>query len=78
MWQALGGTGVSLVSVPEHAGYGGGDTPSLSEEKKKEQEEKGITVLICAHALSGVERSISRKFGGISRVEIIAKPRQHG
>jgi len=72
LWEALQGMRVTLVSVPEHAGYSGGDAPSLSEKKKKEQEERGIKVLICAHALSGVERSITNKFGGTSRVEIIA------
>ena len=72
LWQALEGAGVSLVSVPEHAGHSGGDAPSLSEDKRKEQEDKGIKVLICAHALSGVERSITNKLGGVSRVEIIA------
>ena len=29
-------------------------------------------MLICSHVLSGVERSITKKFGGVSRVEIIA------
>ena len=72
LWEALQGMGVTLVSVPEHAGYRGGDVPSLSHEKRKEQEDKDIKVLICAHALSGVSRSITSKFGGISHVEIIA------
>ena len=72
VWEALQGTGVTLVSVPEHAGYAGGDAPSVSADQRKEQEAKGIKVLICAHALSGVERSITNKFGGVSRVEIIA------
>jgi len=33
---------------------------------------KGIRTLIGSHALSGVGRSISNKFGGVSHVEIIA------
>ena len=44
----------------------------IAPEKKREQEEKGIQVLICAHALSGVGRSITKKFGGITPTEIIA------
>jgi len=72
LWEALHGTGATLVSVPEHAGYGGGDAPSVSDEKRKQQEDKGIQVLVCAHALSGVGRSITKKFGGVSHVEIIA------
>lgn len=72
LWEALQDTGVSLISVPEHAGYAGGDAPSITPEKRKELEEKGVHVLICAHALSGVGRSITKKFGGITPTEIIA------
>ena len=71
-WEPLKGTGVKLVSVCEHAGYDGGDESSISEDKRKELEAKGIPVLVCSHALSGVGRSITKKFGGISHVEIIA------
>ena len=72
LWDALKGMGGALVSVTEHAGYAGGDSTPLSEEKRKEQESKGIKVLVGSHALSGVGRSITKKFGGISHVEIIA------
>ena len=71
-WEALRGMGINLVSVTGHAGFNGGDNVSLSEEKRKAQESQGIKVLASSHALSGVGRSISRKFGGISHVEIIA------
>ncbi len=71
-WGALKGTGVTLISVASHAGARGGDALSVSQEKRKELEDQGVKVLLCSHALSGVERSISEKFGGISRVEIIA------
>ncbi|MBM3474626.1 MAG: hypothetical protein FJX75_15285 [Armatimonadetes bacterium] len=72
LWEALEGTGATLVSVPEHAGFSGGDTPSLSDEQRRALQERGITVLVCSHALSGVARSITSKFGGVSHVEIIA------
>ena len=71
-WEALRGTGVKLISVCEHAGYDGGDESSISEAARRNLESKGIQVLVCSHALSGVGRSISKKFGGISHVEIIA------
>ena len=32
-----------------------------------------MKILTCSHALSGVARSITNKFGGISHVEIIAQ-----
>jgi len=70
--EALKEMNVTLISVAEHAGYAGGDEMSIKPEIRKELEEKGVKVLVCSHALSGVERSITRKFGGISRVEMIA------
>ncbi|MCK4627223.1 MAG: hypothetical protein KAV00_18060, partial [Phycisphaerae bacterium] len=66
------GESVTLVAIPEHAGYVGGDEPSLKGDTRKKLEDKGVKVLICAHALSGVARSISTKFGGVSHVEMIA------
>ncbi len=71
-WEAMRGTGVKLVSVCEHSGYDGGDEISISEEARKDLEDKGIKVLVASHALSGVSRSITKKFGGITQVEIIA------
>lgn len=71
-WEALQGMDVTLISVAEHAGYKGGDEPSIKPEEREELGKKNIKVLICAHALSGVARSITNKFGGISHVEIIA------
>ncbi|MFH1006304.1 MAG: pyruvate kinase alpha/beta domain-containing protein [Candidatus Latescibacterota bacterium] len=70
--EALGDIGVRLIAVPEHAGYAGGDDPSIAPDKRRELEAKGIHVLICAHALSGVGRSLSKKFGGITPTEVIA------
>jgi len=72
LWQELRDTPVALIAVPEHYGFRGEDKQDLSDEQRGALEEKGIKVLICAHALSGVGRSISTKFGGISHVEIIA------
>jgi len=72
-WEVLRGTGMKLVSVCEHAGYDGGDELSIREEARKDLESKGIKVLVASHALSGVSRSISKKFGGITPVEVIAQ-----
>jgi hypothetical protein len=71
-WNVLKDTKVKLVAVTEHAGFSGGDKVFLTPEKRKELEEKGVDVLMASHILSGVGRSISNKFGGISHVEIIA------
>ncbi len=71
-WDALKDIKPMMVSVTEHAGFSDNDRIPLGEEKRRELESKGIKVLVCSHALSGVGRSISKKFHGISHVEIIA------
>jgi len=69
---ALKDQGITLVSVAEHAGFSGGDQQHLSDEQRSRLDQNGIKVLICSHALSGVGRSITRKFGGTSHTEVIA------
>jgi hypothetical protein len=59
--------------VGEHAGFRGGDQQDLSDEQRRALEGKGVKVLIGSHALSGVGRSVTNKFGGITHVEIIAQ-----
>lgn len=66
------GESVALTAIPEHAGYKGGDESSITSDAKRQLTAKGVKVLICTHALSGVARSITDKFGGVSHVEIIA------
>ncbi len=70
--EALKGSGVTLVSVGEHAGFSGGDAQQLGDEQRRALEQRGVKVLICSHALSGVGRSIMKKFGTISHTEVIA------
>jgi hypothetical protein len=70
--RALKDIDTSLICVAEHAGFAGGDKQLLAEGTRRELVEKGVPVLICTHALSGVNRSISKKFGGVSQVELIA------
>jgi hypothetical protein len=70
--EALGDAHATLVAVAEHTGFRGGDQQDLTDERRRELEAKGVQVVIASHALSGVGRSITRKFGGVSHVEIIA------
>lgn len=65
-------TGAKLISVTEHSGFDGGDELRLNEEYASKLREAGVSILMCSHALSGVGRSISKKFGGTTPVEIIA------
>ena len=45
---------------------------SLSEDNRKKLTDSGVILVTAAHTLSGVERSISGKFGGVYPVEIMA------
>ncbi len=69
---ALEGTDTSLVCVGEHSGFTGGDEQLMPEEARTALEKRGVEVLICSHALSGVGRSISTKLGGVTGTEVIA------
>jgi hypothetical protein len=62
-----------LVVVTHHTGFSQEGTQRFDPEKRKMLERQGVTVLTQSHVLSGVERSVSRKFGGVSRVETIAE-----
>ena len=44
----------------------------LLEENRKKLEESGVILVTAAHTLSGVERALSGKFGGVYPVEIMA------
>ena len=44
----------------------------LPEKERKKLEEAGACIVTAGHALSGVERAISGKFGGVYPVEIMA------
>ena len=70
--EALHDLAVTVVAVTEHAGYAQDDAVALADDTRREMEQSGIRVLVCSHALSGVGRSISKAFGGISHVEMIA------
>lgn len=69
---ALAKDRVRLVCVTEHAGFNGGDENLFDESIRAELISAGIPVVQASHVLSGVGRSISQKFGGATRVEMIA------
>ncbi|MFQ6040463.1 MAG: pyruvate kinase alpha/beta domain-containing protein [Candidatus Poribacteria bacterium] len=70
--EALNGMDVQLVAVTSHTGFHGEDKKALDEEKRRELEQKGVQVIMCSHILSGVGRSITNRFGGVTSVELIA------
>ncbi|MHB8997208.1 MAG: pyruvate kinase alpha/beta domain-containing protein [Armatimonadota bacterium] len=68
---AVGERDLKVVCVTYHAGMKGEDQV-MAVERREELRAQGIEVVICSHALSGVERSINNKFGTIGPVEIMA------
>jgi hypothetical protein len=44
----------------------------LADDVRKELTDSGMRVLTATHVLSGAERGISKKFGGVNPVELIA------
>lgn len=45
---------------------------ALSEDKRKELTDMGITIVTAAHVLGGAERGLSKTYGGISPIEVMA------
>jgi hypothetical protein len=64
---------VNLVVITYHQGFSGPDVKSMPEDIKEMLLKKGVKVYSGTHALSGVERGISKKFGGYGPVEVIAQ-----
>ncbi len=71
--KAFKGTGVKVVVVGHHVGFSKPGIREMEEPYIKELKELGATIVEQTHALSGVERSITRRLGGASRVEAIAE-----
>ncbi|HML05600.1 MAG TPA: pyruvate kinase alpha/beta domain-containing protein [Methanobacterium sp.] len=63
---------VDIVSITHHAGFKEKGKLEITQEHVQKLEENQITLYAGSHALSGVGRGISNKFGGITPVEIIA------
>jgi len=69
--EAAAARDVAVVCVSYHAGFHGGDEV-MPPERQAELRAKGIQIVICTHALSGVERSLKNQFGAIGPVELMA------
>jgi hypothetical protein len=63
---------VNIVSITHHAGFKEKGKLEITSEYVQKLEDNNITLYTGSHALSGVGRGISNKFGGITPVEIIA------
>ncbi|MGB9979106.1 pyruvate kinase alpha/beta domain-containing protein [Methanobacterium sp.] len=63
---------IDIVSITHHTGFKEKGKMEITEADKNKLKEKDITFYTGSHALSGVGRGISNKFGGVTPVEIIA------
>lgn len=63
---------INVVCVTLAYGYGNPGENKITKEAIEELNSNGFKVLSTTHVLSGAERALSNKFGGISPVEIMA------
>jgi len=74
-FDAAKGSGISLVVVTHVMGFSKPGVWEFDERTAEELRKNGVTIVTGTHALSGLERAISRsqKLGGSSRTEAIAE-----
>ena len=63
---------INIICVSHAYGYPKPGENDMPQEKRTRFENNGIKVLSTSHVLSGAERGLSGKFGGVMPVEIIA------
>jgi hypothetical protein len=74
-FDAMKGSGISLVVVTHVMGFSKPGVWEFDGRTAEELRKNGVTIVTGTHALSGLERAISRsqKLGGSSRTEAIAE-----
>jgi uncharacterized protein len=65
--------GIEITMVTHAYGFAEDGVNELTDDTRAELEALGIRVLTTTHVLSGAERGISKVFGGINPVEVIAQ-----
>lgn len=65
--------GFKVVAVTYHSGFKEPFKQVMSDSAKKYLEERGAVVISATHALSGVERSVAKKFSGLYPALLIAE-----
>jgi hypothetical protein len=74
-FDAMAGSGINLVVVTHVVGFSKPGEWEFSAERADTLRKKGVRIITGTHALSGLERALSRspKVGGGSRTEAIAE-----
>lgn len=65
--------GMQVVVVTYHTGFIKEGENTMPSDVEEELRRRGVKIVRQSHILSGLERSISRKLGGVSRTEAIAE-----
>ncbi len=71
--KAFKGSGINVIVVGHQVGFSKPGVDELEEHNARELKEQGALIIRQTHALSAVERSISRRLGGASRTEAISE-----
>ncbi|AAM07758.1 TPA: hypothetical protein HA338_06030 [Methanosarcina acetivorans] len=72
MAEAVKGSNIKVIGVSHQYGQKEKGEWEVEAEYKKKLEELGAVITTQSHMFSGIERSITKKFGGYSRLEVIA------
>lgn len=65
--------GIQTVVVTGAYGFSGKGEWDMKKSNEEKLRRMGVPIVSATHALSGVERSITKKLGGASRVEAVAE-----
>lgn len=65
--------GFQMTVIASHAGYYEPFRQEFPDAVRRELQAKGVTVLAASHALSGIERSIAKRFNGMYPALLIAE-----
>ena len=63
----------NIVVVTSHAGFTDEGMLEMDSETEQKIRKAGATVVRASHVLSGLERSFTRKFQGVSRSEVVSE-----
>ncbi len=67
------GIPVKVVAVTHHCGFEAEGECEMGRDVEDSLNSKGVRIVRASHVLSGIERSITRKLGGASRLEAISE-----
>ena len=63
----------NIIVVTSHAGFSGMDELDMDPDVEDQLRQSGAKLVRASHILSGVERSFTRRFQGISRAEVVSE-----